>query len=103
MAKQIRNIKAPETEAILLEAKKIAGSGILGRSRVYGKLLSYLTLCASEGRSPKEAEIAVDVFDKGSAFDSNHDSVVRVSVHNLRQKFEKYYSENPSNNGLQLT
>jgi hypothetical protein len=93
----------PETEAILLEAKKIAESGILGRSRVYGKLLSYLILCASEGRSPKEAEIAVDVFDKGSAFDSNHDSVVRVSVHNLRQKFEKYYSENPSNNGLQLS
>ena len=102
MAKQIRNIKAPETEAILLEAKKIAGSGILGRSRVYGKLLSYLTLCASEGRSPKEAEIAVDVFDKGREFDSNHDSVVRVSVHNLRQKFEKYYAENPSNNGLKL-
>ena len=91
-----------ETEAILLEAKKIAESGILGRSRVYGKLLSYLTLCTSEGRSPKEAEIAVDVFDKGREFDSSHDSVVRVSVHNLRQKFEKYYAESPSNNGLKL-
>ena len=65
---QLRNIKVAEIEAILLEAKKIAESGILGRSRVYGKLLNYLTLCAGEGRSPKEAEIAADVFNKGSGF-----------------------------------
>jgi len=91
-----------DVEAIAEEARKIAESGILGRSRAYGRLLAYLTLCSTEGRRPKEIDIAADVFGKGAEFDPNQDSMVRVYVHNLRQKLDKYYAAESDGNGMRL-
>lgn len=91
-----------EVETITGEVQKIAESGILGRSRAYGRLLDYLARCSTEGRRPKEIEIAADVFDKGGDFDPNQDSLVRVYVHNLRQKLDKYYATHPDVDGSRL-
>ena len=91
-----------DIESITGEADKIAESGILGRSRTYGRLLAYLVRCSADGRRPKEIEIAVDVFDKGSDFNPNQDSLVRVYVHNLRQKLDKYYAKHPDTDGMRL-
>ena len=91
-----------DIEIITGEAQKIAESGILGRSRAYGRLLAYLARCSTEGRRPKEIEIAADVFDKGGDFDPNQDSLVRVYVHNLRQKLDKYYAKQPDGDGMRL-
>ena len=91
-----------DIESITGEADKIAESGILGRSRTYGRLLAYLVRCSADGGRPKEIEIAVDVFDKGSDFNPNQDSLVRVYVHNLRQKLDKYYAKHPDTDGMRL-
>lgn len=82
------------TEAELLkeQAAKIAASGALGRSRSYGRLLSFLVDCAASDRTPKELEIAMEVFGRGADFDPSQDSMVRVYAHNLRQKLEHYYA-----------
>lgn len=73
-------------------ADAIVKSGALGRSRSYARLLEFLVACSLEGRTPKELEIAMEVFGKGADFDPSQDSLVRVYAHNLRQKLDQYYS-----------
>ena len=55
-------------------------------------LLEFLVECAASGRTPKELEIAMEVFGRGADFDPSQDSMVRVYAHNLRQKLEHYYA-----------
>jgi hypothetical protein len=74
------------------EARKVERSGALGRSRSYSRLLEFLVGCSENGRTPKEVEIAIEVFGKGADFDPSQDSMVRVYAHNLRQKLEHYYA-----------
>jgi hypothetical protein len=81
-----------EAESLREQAQKIASSGALGRSRSYARLLDFLVGCAASGRTPKELEIAAEVFGKGPDFDPSQDSMVRVYAHNLRQKLEHYYA-----------
>lgn len=81
-----------ELELIREQALKITQSGALGRSRSYARLLEFLVDCGSQGRTPKELEIAMEVFGKGADFDPSQDSMVRVYAHNLRQKLEHYYA-----------
>ena len=75
---------------------EIADSGVLGRSPVYLRLLRYLGERTSQGRLPKEIDIATDVFERKD-FDSTKDSTVRVYLHNLRQKLDDYYAGLPGN------
>ena len=93
----------PESNVIAEQARKIVESGALGRSRSYVRLLEYLVRCSERGVRPKEVEIAADVFDKGSEFDPNQDSFVRVYVHNLRQKLEKYYASHSADGEVRLS
>lgn len=75
----------------------IIASGCLGRSPVYARLLDYLLNCARAGHQPKEFDIAIDVLGRDSSFDVTRDSVVRVYIHKLRQRLEKYYDQhNPA-------
>ena len=92
-----------ESNVIAEQARKIVESGALGRSRSYVRLLEYLVQCSERGVRPKEVEIAADVFDKGSEFDPNQDSFVRVYVHNLRQKLEKYYASHSADGEVRLS
>ena len=55
------------------------------------------------GKRPKEVDIAVDVFDRGDEFDPNQDAFVRVYVHNLRQKLEKFYAAHSADGGVRLS
>ena len=81
-----------EPELLREQAAKIVQSGALGRSRSYARLLEFLVECALSGRTPKELEIAMEVFGRGSDFDPSQDSMVRVYAHNLRQKLEHFYA-----------
>lgn len=74
------------------QADAIVRSRALGRSRSYARLLEFLVTCSLEGRTPKELEIAMEVFGKGADFDPSQDSMVRVYAHNLRQKLDQYYA-----------
>ena len=81
-----------EKDVIDQEIAELSRSGVLGRSRSYFRLLEYLAACSVNDRAPKELEIASEVFGKGSDFDPNQDSLVRVYIHNLRQKLDSYYA-----------
>jgi hypothetical protein len=81
-----------EAELLKEQAATIVQSGALGRSRSYARLLEFLVECAGNGRTPKELEIAMEVFGRGADFDPSQDSMVRVYAHNLRQKLEHYYA-----------
>jgi hypothetical protein len=65
-------------------------------------LLEFLVECALSGRTPKELEIAMEVFGRGADFDPSQDSMVRVYAHNLRQKLEHYYATAGRNEPRQL-
>ena len=85
------------------QARKVAESGALGRSRSYARLLEFLVDCSVAGRTPKEVEIAIEVFGRGADFDPSQDSMVRVYAHNLRQKLEHYYATEGRAEPLQLS
>jgi hypothetical protein len=91
-----------EAELLREQATKIVQSGALGRSRSYGRLLEFLVECGVSGRTPKELEIAMEVFGRGADFDPSQDSMVRVYAHNLRQKLEHFYATAGRNEPQQL-
>ena len=93
---------AVEPEILREQAASIVRSGALGRSRSYARLLEFLVECARGGRTPKELEIAMEVFGRGADFDPSQDSMVRVYAHNLRQKLEHYYATAGRNEARQL-
>ena len=93
---------AAEPEILREQAASIVRSGALGRSRSYARLLEFLVECAHSGRTPKELEIAMEVFGRGADFDPSQDSMVRVYAHNLRQKLEHYYATTGRNEPRQL-
>ena len=101
---EVFSVKMTSADAAIVreEMERIVASGVLGRSRTYTKLLEYLVSCSVEGRSPKELEIAVEVFGRGSDFDPSQDSLVRVYMHNLRQKLDQYAGQHASDSGYRL-
>jgi hypothetical protein len=93
---------AAEAKVLRQLAASVVQSGALGRSRSYARLLEFLVECAGSGRTPKELEIAIEVFGRGADFDPSQDSMVRVYAHNLRQKLEQYYATAGRNEPRQL-
>jgi len=91
-----------EKDFIEQEVAKLSKTGVLGRSRSYVRLLQYLAASSINGLVPKELEIASEVFGKGSDFNPNQDSLVRVYVHNLRQKLENYYAREDGSFRLEI-
>jgi hypothetical protein len=91
-----------DADLLRVQAEKIVQSGALGRSRSYARLLEFLVDCAVDGRTPKELEIAMEVFGRGADFDPSQDSMVRVYAHNLRQKLEHHYATNGRDESRQL-
>lgn len=81
-------------------ADEVRSSGDLGRPGALPRLFEYLLAQSHAGRTPKELEIALEVFNKDARFDVTTDSVVRVYVHKLRRKLEHHYLRCPSQERL---
>ena len=92
-----------DTEALQALADRIRATGALGRSQLIQKLFDFLVECSATGRAPKETEVAIEVFGKGSGFDVAQDAMVRVYVHKLRRKLEEYYASAGRSDPLQLS
>jgi hypothetical protein len=73
---------------------KLAASHALHSSESLCKLLRYLAHHSLEhpGVTPKEYQIATEVFGRPEDFDPHQDSMVRVQVGRLRAKLAEYYS-----------
>lgn len=73
--------------------QQIIDSGALGRSKIYTNLLRFLVDRTGDANPPKEIEIAIDVLGRNTDFDVAKDSVVRVYIHQLRKKLDRYYRD----------
>ena len=74
------------------QAARIRTSDALGRSRPMQRLFDFLVACSGDGTTPREVDIAVEVFDRTEAFDVSQDASVRVYMHRLRQKLDDFYA-----------
>ena len=76
------------------QIEKLLASQTLHGSESLCKLLRYLAHQAWEhaGSSPKEYQIATEVFGRQQDFDPHVDSMVRVQAGRLRAKLAEYYA-----------
>lgn len=78
------------------QADQIRASGLLGKPGALSRLFDYLLERSLAADTPKEIEIALQVFGKGTSFDVSQDSVVRVYVHKLRRRLDDFYARSPA-------
>jgi hypothetical protein len=78
----------------LAQIEKLIGSHTLHGSESLCKLLHYLGLRSLDhpGVSPKEYQIATEVFGRQKDFNPHVDSMVRVQAGRLRAKLSEYYA-----------
>jgi hypothetical protein len=78
----------------LAQMEKLLGSHALHGSESLCKLLHYLATYSLDhpGVSPKEYQIAIEVFRRQKDFDPHLDSMVRVQAGRLRTKLAEYYA-----------
>lgn len=72
-----------ETIAAVRQQKRLGRSGHLNR------LFEFLAQSTLSGRSPKETEVAIEVFGRSPQFDPSRDAIARVYVHKLRQRLNE--------------
>jgi hypothetical protein len=86
----------------LSHIERILGSHSLHGSESLCKLLRYLANHSVEhpGVSPKEYQIATEVFGRHEDFDPHLDSMVRVQAGRLRTKLAEYYSSEGANDPI---
>ncbi len=83
-----------ERALFLGQIEKLLGSHALHGSESLCKLLRYLANHSLDhpGTSPKEYQIATEVFGRQQDFDPHVDSMVRVQAGRLRTKLAEYYA-----------
>jgi hypothetical protein len=69
--------------------EKLLNSKTFSKPGVYKELLNYLVNCSLKGETPKEQQIAFDVFGKKA--EQEKELNVRVYIMNLRNKLKEYY------------
>jgi hypothetical protein len=84
------------------QIEKLLASHSLHGSESLCKLLRYLANHSLEhpGTSPKEYQIATEVFGRQEDFDPHIDSMVRVQAGRLRTKLSEYYSTEGSEDSI---
>jgi hypothetical protein len=83
---------AAESVAIRHHLQQLLSSEQMEKSEASQKLLRYLAERALRGETPKETEIAIDVFGRDASFNSAEESLVRVAVRALRRRLHDYYT-----------
>ena len=80
-------------ESIQALLERILGSEVFAQAEGLRRLLRYLVEQSLRGRADqlKEYTLAVEVFQRGAAFDPLTDSIVRVQAGRLRAKLLQFY------------
>ncbi len=84
------------------EGQRILAASVFGRSTQLISLFQYLLDKSIAGKSPKESEIAVEVFGKAAEDLMMLDASVRVTLHRLRKKLAEFYDEEGAPTGDRL-
>src|SRR5688572_23476721 len=81
-----------KSDAVRQQLQRILESRSMGRCNTLKRLFSYIVECSLGSELPHLTEyiIAVDVLGKSSSFDPRVDSLVRVTMRQLRMRLEKY-------------
>lgn len=85
---------APSPEEVQRQLGRILESPEFARATRLKELLAFVVGRTLEGRIEKltARAIAVDVFQRGSAFDPETDSIVRTEAARLRSRLDEYYA-----------
>jgi hypothetical protein len=75
-------------------ARRIAASGILGRSQRLAAFLLYIVDRHIDDRADEitEQQIGVLVFGRAEGYDANNDNIVRSYARNLRKRLDEYFA-----------
>jgi hypothetical protein len=86
------------------ELEAVLQSEYFTRAPMLAHLLSFLCekLFAGEANQIKEYTVGVEVFHRGSSFDQDSDSIVRVEANRLRKRLAAYYSGAGVSNRLRI-
>jgi len=94
-----------DLEAKRAELEAVLHSEYFVRAPMLAHLLSYLCqkLFAGEASQIKEYSVGLEVFHRGSSFDQDADSIVRVEANRLRKRLADYYAGAGAGNRLHIT
>ena len=75
------------------QVRRMVSSRVFQNSERLRRMLSFIVEQTLQGakKSLKEYTIAVEVYDRGDAFDPRADAIVRVEAIRLRKKLQRYY------------
>jgi hypothetical protein len=87
------------------ELKTVLESEEFSRAPTLARLLSYLCekVFSGEADQIKEYSVGVDVFRRGTSFDQESDSIVRVEANRLRKRLAAYYGGTSQFHRIQIT
>jgi len=93
-----------ESEEQRAELNTVLQSGSFLRAPTLAHLLRYLCerLFAGEAGQIKEYSIGVEVFHRGSSFDQDSNSIVRVEANRLRKRLAQYYAGEGASHALRI-
>ena len=92
-----------EVEAQRRELDWLLTSGVLGRSGNLTRVLKYICEEHFAGRTQiKEYTIATEALGRRPDFDSNSDTIVRVTVHSLRKRLLEVYQNEGAGRPMRL-
>ena len=93
-----------DLDAQRAELEAVLHSEQFTRAPTLANLLSYLCekLFAGEAYQIKEYSVGVEVFHRGSSFDQDSDSIVRVEANRLRKRLAAYYAGEGASHRLKI-
>jgi hypothetical protein len=89
----MRDGEEDDAARIAALAEEVRTRAALGKSGLMNRLFDFLLEQSLAGRSPKEVEVAREVFGKDARFDISQDASVRVYIHRLRRKLDEVYRD----------
>ena len=97
--------QAVDFELERAELQSVLASSDFVRAPKLAHLLSYLCekFFAGESNQIKEYSIGLEVFHRGSSFDQDSDSIVRVEANRLRKRLADYYAGEGQSHEWQIT
>src|ERR1035437_7520061 len=104
-AMPVESLQLVDFQAQRAELEAVLQSKSFTRAPRLAHLLSYLCerLFAGDACRIKEYSIGVEVFLRGSSFDQDADSIVRVEANRLRKRLAEYYAGEGASHRLQIT
>lgn len=100
----VQPLLAEQVQAVREQLARILANPLFKHSRHYPALLRYVVEQTLEGHAAhlKERALGVEVFGRGSDYDTNLDPVVRTSASEVRKRLAQYYHDEAHGSELRI-